>query len=565
MNDWKGDLRKLKPKLPSSREDIPSKPVLKSEATKKVQDPMEWKKGVRPLRRCPNTVQKKASKPKKDSGKSVRKRIKDQLPSIAEILSAYDRKKPLAKQRVKSKMSAPPALPNFGNLPQVTLTRPSEFKEPDDWVKAGAALQAVGGGTGGRVLQVRMGIDFGTCYTKVSLRAADKVFFVDWDGLRNSNHRYYLPGEVSQRVDRNICLGRPSDALETFSGLKAPFLSSNYAENQNITASVAFIAWVMRYARAWLYRHQELLVKNRRLAWEVNIGSPTDSWCSTPLKDRYRDIGLCAWQFSQNEGNIALEMFSELGKKAGFTPDAVGLDNLQVVPEFAAQVAGYVQSPQRRDGLHMLIDIGAGTMDIVAFNIYRQPKQDANRLPIFSCKVEPLGTHMLMSERLSTLPPEEKNWMDLEGLPTWGKLSSDFGLDDEVLARADKKFSEWVRHSVSAILRYTKTKRYSRAPEWNEGMRVFLTGGGSTCGVYQNGIEQSFGSINTHPLFTAFPALEDVPRYMGQESFHRVSVAFGLSYDAESIGKIILPKDIVDMPLTTKKRELPDRDELYPK
>ncbi|MCY4641143.1 MAG: hypothetical protein OXC41_00340 [Gammaproteobacteria bacterium] len=80
-------------------------------------------------------------------------------------------------------------------------------------------------------------------------------------------------------------------------------------------------------------------------------------------------------------------------------------------------------------------------------------------------------------------------------------------------------------------------------------MRVFITGGGSACDVYRNSVEQSFRNIGTLPLFTTFPVLENAAGRMGQESFHRVSVAFGLSYDAESIGKIIPPQDIEDMPL----------------
>lgn len=563
MGNWKDDLKKLKSKLPSDRDDKLVKPAQNAEPSEDVQHDMEWKKGVRPLKQRSKTVQKKRVKRKKLSAKTSNKQPKHQ-PSMAAIQAAYGGKKVSPKQPQQQKKTPQPVLPDFDDLPQVILTQVSEFKDPDAWVKAGAALQVADGGAG-RILRVRMGIDFGTCYTKLTLRAADKVFFVDWDGLRNSNQHYYLPGELSQCGDGSSWLGRHPEAVETFGGLKIPFLSSSYGGKQDTAASIAYIAWVMRYARAWLFKHQELLVKNRRLAWEVNIGSPSDPWCSESLKNRYKDSGLRAWKLSQFDGNISLSMAAKLCVEEGLTPEMVGLDDLHVVPEFVAQIAGYVKSPQRQDGLHLLVDVGAGTMDAVVFNIFRKPKSNIDRFPIFSGEVKPLGTHILMSERLSAQTCKKNNWEDLGGIPTYDELTSDFGLDSKGLMRVDERFSNWVRQSVGKILTHTKRRRYPRAQEWKKGMRVFLTGGGATCDVYRYGIALSFRSLGTQPLFTNFPILDSAARQLGEEGFHRVSVAFGLSYDAETIGKTIRPQEIEDIPRSSQKREMPDRDELYPK
>ena len=118
---------------------------------------------------------------------------------------------------------------------------------------------------------------------------------------------------------------------------------------------------------------------------------------------------------------------------------------------------------------------------------------------------------------------------------------------------------------VGHILNRTRSIRYTTADEWKTGMRVFLAGGGSGCRIYRNGVERAYAGFNTPPLFTPFPMLDEAEKRIGMDEFHRVSVAFGLTYDAESIGKIIRPQEIEDMPRDYRAREQPDCDELYPK
>lgn len=63
----------------------------------------------------------------------------------------------------------------------------------------------------------------------------------------------------------------------------------------------------------------------------------------------------------------------------------------RLFPEFVAQVAVYARSPQRQDGLHLLVDCGAGTLDIATFNVGRQPGTNEDIYPILQSEVAPLG------------------------------------------------------------------------------------------------------------------------------------------------------------------------------
>lgn len=78
---------------------------------------------------------------------------------------------------------------------------------------------------GGRILTVRIGIDFGTAYTKMAISVAQKIFFVDWDGVRLSEQRYLLPGELSIGETGTVWLGRKKESADVLNNLKLPFLT----------------------------------------------------------------------------------------------------------------------------------------------------------------------------------------------------------------------------------------------------------------------------------------------------------------------------------------------------
>jgi len=466
------------------------------------------------------------------------------------------------------------ATPNSGNagserfakfaVEGAALARESEFQEPAPWVKDGYGLQRAGEGNGS-VLPICIGIDFGTAYTKVAIRAAGKVFFVWWDGIHAGSHAMFLPGEISTLFDGALRLGRGKEASAVFSNLKLPFLSTATPELQQQALAVAFLGWVMRYARAWVFRELSPLLRQRHVAWEVNIGCPTNAWGNELLASRYKHIACAAWRLSQFEGEISADLARRALNETTVVPAEVGLDDVHTMPEFVAQIAGYVRSPQRRRGLHLLVDCGAGTLDVVTFNVHRQTNEDHDRFPIFGSAVEPLGTHFLMKDRLGMLGPGVV-WDDAEQVPSRPSLIARFGVDPRQVEEADKRFAGRVRKVVEGVIRYTKARRTPLALAWEQGVPIFLTGGGASANVYKYAVDAACRSVGVKPLYTLFPILDEVnQRGVNRDNFHRLSVAFGLTYDAELIGRILAASEVEDFVLTPVERERPDRDELYPK
>ncbi len=432
----------------------------------------------------------------------------------------------------------------FSTLREMRLAREAEFKEPDAWVKHGVNLQPPNS-TPERTVSIRIGIDFGTSFTKVAISAFQKVFFITWEGVHQGGNNWLLPGEISELSDGDYRLGRSANAKKVHANLKLPFLEGG---NQDIHASiptVAFMAWVMRYCRAWIYKNLSSLLTNRRIAWEVNIGCPTNTWTMKSIKSAYQHLALSAWKLSQDHHGINIATSTTaLNQTSLQDAHLIGLDAMKLMPEFIAQLAGYVRSPQRKDGLHMLMDIGAGTVDIAIFNIMKDHEDGADRFPIFASDVQPQGTHFLMSARLNALGIE--SWDDFSEVPSREILVADPRVNPVKLDEADREFSSRVKSLIAQIISYTKRSRYKKAEEWSRGLPTFLAGGGSLCDIYRKSLTDAFTSLHLPLVESRFPMIEESAAQMGltKDNFHRVSVAYGLTFDAEDVGRILSPHEI---------------------
>lgn len=285
----------------------------------------------------------------------------------------------------------------------------------------------------------------------------------------------------------------------------------------------------------------------------------------------YERVAFQAWQLSQAKGGIGWGDAVALLAPVNLSLEEIGLDGVHLMPEFVAQIAGYVRSPQRKNGLHMLMDVGAGTVDIATFNVAYDDVREEDRYPIFASEVLPLGTHFLMAARLRSLGREQDMWDDLQAIPDEEDLAKRLDADRGRLRAADQEFATRLRGEIKRVVSYTRAQRYGKAPEWREGLPVFLSGGGSECGTYSRAVTVACASCNVPHRRTSFPLLDEAVAggSFAKTEFHRLSVAYGLTFDAQSVGRILAPHEVDDAPaydpVTDAKHDRPDRDELYPK
>lgn len=462
-----------------------------------------------------------------------------------------------------SNATSTPFRPNIdGGCP---LTMPA-------WAEVGRALQHpehLGGG--GPPMVVRMGLDFGTAFTKVAIRAGVDLVPVDWSavtGWDTGMDRYVVPGVVARRPDGGYLWQRLGQA-NVQGNLKLPVIERATA-NECPVATVAYLALVIRYARAFLYSQTEIGRKlvGRSLCWELNIGCPTKPHEDPKIVQAFQRIARIAWQVAAWESLHESAILSAWNARQ----TDIGLETEPgVEPEFVAQIAGYLSSPQASDGLHALVDIGAATLDVATFNVVKtNDRASLPCIPIFFSAVQPLGTHYLRHNRHAHLGLE-LSWNDASPVETADAFGAHIGKPSSEIAAADQQFMDRVVRCITHVIDATRTNARgdSTSSAWREGLPIFVTGGGAKCSAYRRAIEEAQrrlilqvgqrpGGAGHFRLIELSPVSASA---QDTETDGRLTVAFGLTEDAESIGRVVPHRDIE--PLTRETRERADQTELY--
>lgn len=392
----------------------------------------------------------------------------------------------------ESKLSAPQAAP--------TAPKSGPPPGPAHRPTVGAEPRHTTSNTAPRVLDLVIGLDFGTAFTKCVVRAptqAGEPTFAIPLGGRLHEEGLLARSQVHQSEDGEYSL-EPRDQAQLHSDLKAPLIFGatvgNHVRENHI---VAFLALVLRRARSWIIDQERALLKDRAVRWSLNLGLPAASHNDNFLERTFRNLGRLAWLVSTQEGPVSTAMIRAV-RASRQEPNA----SVDVIPEVAAAVTGYARSRQRRDGLHLLVDVGAGTFDACTFVLH---DWGGDRISILQAEVEPIGVLR------HTLDP--------------------------------RQVEREARRTVSMLLDTTRSRRDPNSPHWNGELRYFMAGGGRTIPEYRNSIPSG-----GPPFFREVGAIEarSLKPTVSDATFRRLIVAWGLSYDSLNIGRIDKPHTIED-------------------
>lgn len=455
---------------------------------------------------------------------------------------------------------------DFRPLPKKALTRQGIFTTPEPWVAAGGKTQCVHSGHVS-VVDVFIGLDFGTSFTKAAVGFKDKIFPVTWEGTSRCSPAYLLPSEYTEFEDGTLFIGQRGDASggKMRGDLKLPFLNPAVSA-ASIGTAAAFIALLLRYIRAWVFQYHAAKLGPASIRWQLNIGAPCNGLDDPRLVRAYRVLAATAWQRSIEHDVCRLASSPELIWQDG--QPLQDLVDLQVHPEFVAQMAGYMQSPQRQNGLHALVDVGGGTLDVVTFNVHRV--EDEDTFPFLVPQVHALGTHGLLQNRLTGVGPEGIRGL-IDGLApvvSAKEFSKTLGICESHVMARDALYLDKLRSVVKSVLDVTRTRRYRLSDAWRVGVRTFFTGGGASIGLYHEALKMAEALSGRHLHLMPLPPHRNLDGFDGgQDDYQRISVACGLAQDSFTLGRIVPAKEVEDdwpmVPGATTDR--PDRDDLYPK
>ncbi|MFN6960602.1 MAG: hypothetical protein ACK4N6_00020 [Rhodocyclaceae bacterium] len=419
-------------------------------------------------------------------------------------------------------------------------------------------------------MAVKIGIDFGTAFTKVAIRAGVDLVPVEWSAVTGDDSetgRHVIPGFVVRAPDGEFCWRRVTKA-DIRGNLKLPVIEM-VGTDECPVATVAYLALVIRYARAFLYRNAEIGRKlmERTLRWELNIGCPTEPHEKPEVVHAFRRIAKAAWTLA-----ASYRLDERRIRDAWNSDDLAGLETEPgVVPEFVAQIAGYLGSTQVNEGLHALIDIGAATLDVATFNVVlRNDHASPPLIPIFFSAVRPLGAHYLRHDRHFRLGLD-LSWNDAAPVETPDDFARRYGKPLKEVEKIEEEFLDRVAECIIRVIDATRTNARGdpRSAAWREGLPIFVTGGGANYVLYRQSIEsvqerlasnirESLGQATRFRFVELAPTSESVRQI---EDINRLTVALGLTQDAENIARVVPHRDIE--PITHDTRERVDHTDLY--
>lgn len=393
--------------------------------------------------------------------------------------------------------------------------------------------------------QLVIGFDFGTAFTKVIIGEDRVRYAVPWKKISDPENQYLLPGRFYLQKDGACDLEENSGQM--ISGIKMRLLDRDFG-NIALLNTCIFAALVLRKTRTFLLENHSSIYGSNHIDWLINIGLPTDDIHDEELANVYKKVFAAAWRASTQPGTITSEK-CEAALSHVKTEDSYSIswNKITTFAEFAAQITGYVRSPLREKDLHLLIDVGAGTVDTTVFNVHDVDGEDV--FPIFSKAVENLGTRFLIKNRIkNTDVAEDGELGPFAPVPSLVRFSSLLGIKKSEFEKIDTNFREKLKIMISGSLHYTKSRRYPLSQTWARGVPVFLCGGGAKCDFYADALKDAEELSGLRFIQKELPFPSDlVAEGIGPHEFHRMSVAFGLSFEPFDIGEMIRFEDVDDI------------------
>jgi len=285
------------------------------------------------------------------------------------------------------------------------------------------------------------------------------------------------------------------------------------------------------------------LYGNKKIMWRLNLGIPSGRFNHSHIADFLCLVKL-AWWFSVNREKILLQEINQ--KLRSNTPeDFQAIDQeveIHIVPEIAAEIVGYARSNLRSDGLHVLIDIGASTVDIAGFNLYKKDGSDVYSL--LRTDVQLLGSFILHQQRVrlikkSTQEVLRKKINDPDLVKPIPENIREYLPETDLIKDADLMVAAHFEKMVKSAILALRNEKDPNALAWEKGLPVFVCGGGKNIKLYLDLLHKVRGDLVYFQKVKKIDLLElPAPEYFKGDSYDRLAVAHGLSHLYDDIGTI---------------------------
>ena len=273
-------------------------------------------------------------------------------------------------------------------------------------------------------LEINLGIDFGTGFTKVCFRdlgreRAEIVTFADPEATQNgiALDQTLIPTKLAILQDETLLTGltmaewqagnypirQSVDFIKMrLAHLDLPSESAwrlEHISELNDSATVEslcayYLSHVIKRSQTWIHANRPDLFTNQAVRWSVNVGVPVE-YCDSPALERFSRVLSLAWLLNYtpiDTSKLTIPTLNQLIAHLQCWIDENSIDNLDcnTTPEIAAAVWSFLSSREAQDGFYTFFDIGDGTLDGAAFRFWREDEGNLH-VDFYKGKVEPLG------------------------------------------------------------------------------------------------------------------------------------------------------------------------------
>jgi len=436
-----------------------------------------------------------------------------------------------------------------------------------------------------------IGFDFGTSSSKIVIRDSGRqtAYAVPFGSLACTGNTYLIPTSIFLSDNGNLSL---STGGHLYGNLKIHLMDNPErcvftATNTSLKIiaselAAAYMALVIRFARAWFLKHTETIYKRTHIHWHINLGIPSENYNDQAIRKTFQTIAMAAWRISRIDTIITIDDVKKTFSKADthiatkgrdISPDDyeslwLHPDFVNTHPEVIMEVVGYARSPLRTNGLHLLIDVGATTMDSATFIIHNQDGDDV--FPLLETKVERFGTMVLHNNRIQTLKNSlQKTLQQINSIDPTNPLPDPIHYEIQAgkndLSENDARFFRQCSAIIGEVIRTTKKRRDPRSGAWEKGLPVFICGGGGRLAAYREMIKD-LGSRFAKSIidFKDF-TIKEIPKpdqleapELSPQEYDRLAIAYGLSFTSFEIGEVIPESKVSDIQREVKIRSIED-------
>jgi len=473
-----------------------------------------------------------------------------------------------------------------GRLPSALPPPP---KKTQPWKTTGASQ--VHDGSFKEESDLVIGFDFGTSSSKLVIRDSVRqtAYAVPFGPFACPGNTYLIPTKIFIDAEGGLSL---SKGIYSYGNLKTHLMDDPEkciyeATNLSITASelaAGYMAMVIRHARAWFLKETESIYKKTDIQWWINVGIPSKNYDDTQDVGAFRYVAMAAWGVSRLDTAITIfdvKKYLQKAKRHVSTQvanvDAKGHDSFWLHPDFVnthpeviMEVVGYARSTLRTPGLHLLIDVGATTLDAATFIIHSRDGEDI--YPLLATDVQRLGTMALHARRMQSLKDSvEKCLQGQNAIDSTGPLPGgdhyrikDAGQLD--IKECDNCFFRECRAIIGEVVRHTRNHRDPLAEAWGRGLPVFICGGGGRLSLYREMIEKLGSQIAANISEVERFVVKEIPKpekleapELSPKEYDRLAVAYGLSFTPDEIGEVIPKSKLSDIDREESRHNYDDR------